>query len=131
MAREIDAETVADCSGNHIPDPCEPDCNGNGVADSCDITAGASDDCNGNGIPDACDLANGMSTDCNADGDIDLTDFLLLSVCFSGPDQAMNRDCCAQRVRRGRCNSPADLDHDEDVDLADVVAFQASFIGAQ
>ncbi len=42
-----------DCSGNGIPDECEPDCNLNGEADSCDIFVGEADE-DGNGVPDAC-----------------------------------------------------------------------------
>jgi hypothetical protein len=70
-----------DCTGNGIPDECEPDCNENGVADSCDIAAGTSQDCTGNGIPDecepdcnangfadSCDIAGGTSQDCNYNG---------------------------------------------------------------
>ncbi|MCH7720671.1 MAG: FG-GAP repeat protein, partial [Planctomycetes bacterium] len=76
--------TSQDCSGNQIPDECEPDCNGNAVADSCDIVAGTSldcnvngipdecieleDDCNANGHPDQCDVADGDSPDCNGNG---------------------------------------------------------------
>ncbi|UCE61514.1 MAG: S8 family serine peptidase [Phycisphaerales bacterium] len=48
-----------DCSGNGIPDECEPDCNGTLIADSCDLVAGTSEDCSGNGIPDECE------PDCN------------------------------------------------------------------
>ncbi len=54
-----------DCTGNGIPDECEPDCNSNGVADSCDIAAGTSEDCQFNNVPDECDLILGTSRDCN------------------------------------------------------------------
>jgi len=65
---DIWSGTSTDCSGNGIPDECEPDCNGNGHADDCDITGGTSQDCNGNGIPDECDLGSGYSADCNGNG---------------------------------------------------------------
>ncbi len=62
------AAGAPDCTGNGIPDSCEPDCNHNGRADSCDIAACADSDpacadCNLNGIPDACDIAGGFSRD--------------------------------------------------------------------
>ncbi|MFQ5495747.1 MAG: WD40/YVTN/BNR-like repeat-containing protein, partial [Phycisphaerae bacterium] len=66
--------TSNDCSGNGIPDECEPDCNGNGVPDSCDIVDGTSVDCNGNGVPDACDLAGPIGEDCNGNGTLDSCD---------------------------------------------------------
>ncbi len=53
-----------DCTGNAIPDECEPDCNSNQSADSCDIADGTSEDCNDNGIPDECD----PDEDCNKNG---------------------------------------------------------------
>jgi len=79
--QEIADETVEDCTGNNIPDECEPDCNINGTADSCDIDAGDSEDCTGNHIPDecepdcdgdgladSCELAAGLDVDCNYNG---------------------------------------------------------------
>jgi hypothetical protein len=65
---DIASGTSQDCTGNGVPDECEPDCNQNGIADSCDITTGSSADCNANGIPDSCDLARGTAPDCNANG---------------------------------------------------------------
>jgi hypothetical protein len=59
---DILAGTHSDCSGNGIPDSCEPDCDGNGVPDSCDIASGLLSDCDGDEIPDGCE------TDCNANG---------------------------------------------------------------
>ena len=53
---DIDAGTSEDCSGDGVPDECEPDCNENGTADSCDILDGTSDDIDGNGVPDECSL---------------------------------------------------------------------------
>ena len=64
-AEDIAAGRSEDCTGNGIPDECEPDCNTNGEADSCDIDGGAAGDCNGNGVPDSCDLAGGGSENCN------------------------------------------------------------------
>ncbi len=71
----------SDCSGNKIPDECEPDCNNNGQPDSCDIVNGVSadctnneipdecePDCNNNGQPDDCDIEDWTSPDCNRDG---------------------------------------------------------------
>lgn len=68
-AIDIADGTESDCSGNGIPDNCEPDCNGNTFADSCDIFYGISEDCNLNGIPDECEL--NPTTDCDNDGILD------------------------------------------------------------
>ena len=78
---DITAGTSLDCTGNGIPDECEPDCNANARADSCDIAEGISSDCTGNGIPDmcgddcngtgladSCEILAGTSEDCNDDG---------------------------------------------------------------
>ncbi len=79
----------ADCTGNGIPDFCEPDCNDSGYADSCDILVGLSDDCDLNGIPDecqtyqdcndngeadACEIGDGRAQDCNGNGVPDACD---------------------------------------------------------
>ncbi|MHC4696684.1 MAG: FG-GAP repeat protein, partial [Planctomycetota bacterium] len=78
---DIAEGTSEDCTGNNIPDECEPDCNENTVADSCDLVDGTSADCNTNDIPDECetdcnnnglhddcDIADGTSDDCNGNG---------------------------------------------------------------
>ena len=59
---DIAMGTSEDCSGNGIPDECEPDCNGNEIPDTCDIAAGTSGDCDSDGVPDECE------TDCDSDG---------------------------------------------------------------
>ena len=61
---------AADCTGNGIPDGCEPDCNSNLVADSCDIAGGTSIDCNLNGTPDECEVVDCV-TAVQAGGPID------------------------------------------------------------
>lgn len=68
-ATDIEDGSETDCSGNGIPDSCEPDCNGNMIADSCDIFFGTSQDCNLNGIPDECEI--NATTDCDGDGILD------------------------------------------------------------
>jgi hypothetical protein len=65
---DIAEGTSEDCSGNDIPDECEPDCNENSVADSCDVVDGTSEDCNANGIPDECE------PDCNENSVADSCD---------------------------------------------------------
>lgn len=81
---DIAGGTSQDCTGNGIPDECEPDCNENDIPDSCDIADGTSEDCNSNGIPDEClhietdcnansvpdecDLADATSQDCDSNG---------------------------------------------------------------
>ncbi|MDO8631704.1 MAG: right-handed parallel beta-helix repeat-containing protein [Phycisphaerales bacterium] len=67
-AIEIGNGSVSDCTGNGLPDECEPDCNGNGHADSCDILSGFSPDCAANGMPDECE------PDCNGNGHADSCD---------------------------------------------------------
>jgi len=57
-----------DCTGNGIPDECEPDCNDTGVADTCDILYGTSLDCNWNDVPDDCDISSGESEDDDGNG---------------------------------------------------------------
>lgn len=61
-AQEIADGLLMDCTGNGIPDSCEPDCNGNNIADSCDLASGVLTDCSGNGLPDQCE------PDCDNDG---------------------------------------------------------------
>jgi len=67
-AIEIANGWASDCTGNGIPDECEPDCNHNHTADSCDILSGFSADCTGNGLPDECE------PDCNGNGRADSCD---------------------------------------------------------
>ena len=97
-------DTVVDCNGNGVLDPCEPyipslmDCNGNSILDDCEIGGDASldcnrdgvldecamePDCNANGIPDECDLAEHTSTDCNHNLVLDECDLLCSQ---GGPD---------------------------------------------
>ena len=128
---EIADGTVSDCDGNGVPDECDRDCNGNGVPDSCETLR----DINANGAADACEPH--LFGDLDLDGDIDLADFISMTQCFSGPGaEPDGPDCCRRPPPRrgsppGPCNSPADLDDDGDVDLTDMVIFQASFTGAR
>ncbi len=57
--------------------------------------------------------------DFDLDGDLDLTDFSLFQVCFSGPNQPRPSGWCAA----------ADADTDGDVDLGDFATFQGCFNG--
>ncbi len=59
------------------------------------------------------------AADFDEDGDVDMADFGLFQLCFSG-DAISYADGC----------SPADLDHDHDVDLLDFVILQACLNGA-
>ncbi|MGB9626212.1 MAG: hypothetical protein ACPMAQ_15265, partial [Phycisphaerae bacterium] len=60
------------------------------------------------------------SADFDNDSDVDLNDFALLQLCFSGP----NRPPALPES----CGKP-DFDLDGDVDVADFVAFQSCFNG--
>jgi len=59
---DVSLGVSADCTGNGIPDECEPDCNGNLIADSCDIETGVADDCNNNGVLDVCDVTENFES---------------------------------------------------------------------
>lgn len=110
MSIELIAHFVgSDCSGNGVPDECEPDCQPNGVADDCDIVAGTSLDVNANKIPDECD-------DCVADADC--ADALFCNgaevcsdgLCAPGPDPCPNKLCdeqldkCVDCLTNGHCD---------------------------
>ncbi|MCH7700645.1 MAG: hypothetical protein IID37_03050, partial [Planctomycetes bacterium] len=87
--------TSQDCTGNWIPDECEPDCNTNGVADSCDIAQGTSEDCTGDGIPDECEPdcnENGMADSCDiAQGADDCNENAIPDECDIA--QGTSQDC--------------------------------------
>ncbi len=106
-----------DCDGNDVPDECEledGDCNGNGVPDSCDIDGETSEDQNANGVPDECEAGPG---DLNGDNEVNVDDLPALLPCMGGP--GVSEPGCDPEVQ-----AAADLDGDDDVDLADFVAFQ-------
>jgi len=99
------------------------DCNVNTIPDECDIAAGTSPDCDSNGIPNDCIICNSLQDcdDCDAattdgcfrnrcirlaacsigfvpgdmdrDGDLDLEDFAIMSLCFSGSDGVIPQSC--------------------------------------
>ena len=60
------------------------------------------------------------SADFDGDGDVDLSDFALLHLCFSGPNHPP--------ALPEKCGAP-DFDLDGDVDLTDFAAFQSCFGG--
>ena len=62
--------------------------------------------------------ATGLPGDCDGDGDVDLDDLTGLAGCMSGPNGDIAAGCGC-----------FDLDHDEDIDLADFARFQAGFTG--
>jgi len=53
--RDIANGASLDCSGNGIPDECEPDCNSNAIADSCEIAKEPSLDCDQDGVLGSCE----------------------------------------------------------------------------
>ncbi|UCE59631.1 MAG: C10 family peptidase [Phycisphaerales bacterium] len=75
-------------------------------------------DCNDNNHPDECDEG-----DFDGDGVVDLTDYVGLADCLTGP--------CASALcpttLYDRCCSIADFDFDGDFDLVDLAAFQVTF----
>ena len=77
--------------------------------------------------------------DVDGDGDVDLADFFEFVTCFTGANTAVDFDGADENVvgfdRADNvvvlgCHD-ADLDVDGDVDLADLIAFQAAFTGPQ
>lgn len=98
------------------------DCNLNGVLDDIDVASGSSPDCDGDGVPNDCIVCETPSDceDCNegttdgcfrgrcirleqggltmpgdmdGDGDLDLDDFAIFELCFSGPDGQIPETC--------------------------------------
>ncbi|NOT01617.1 MAG: right-handed parallel beta-helix repeat-containing protein, partial [Phycisphaerales bacterium] len=106
-----------DCDGNGVPDDCdiaaEPsrDCDGNLVPDDCDVAAyGDVVDVNGNGIPDVCEGCAGGSA-CS-DGDVCTSDGCLAGVC-THTDIVFG-----------------DVNHDDAVDIFDILCVLDGFAGA-
>jgi hypothetical protein len=94
-----------------VLDACEPDCNRDEVPDACEL------DTDHDGTPDVCD----QKGDLNHDALIDLEDYTGLYACLqlrAGPGvPPLLQDCV--RI--------FNADDDNDVDLADVQAFQRAF----
>jgi GH25 family lysozyme M1 (1,4-beta-N-acetylmuramidase) len=82
----------------------------------CVVTGGC-----GAAVSDLATLAVGAdaAADLDADCDVDLSDFSILQMCFSGPNRPLPYAECG----------PADLDGDGDLDLGDFSMFQACFNG--
>jgi hypothetical protein len=89
------------------------DCNGNEIDDADDIASGASLDCNANDVPDDCEYR----ADFDGDGPTTLLDYTAFASKMTGPGQSTNSGCDAL----------LDIDHDEDIDLADYYGFQRVF----
>jgi len=53
--RDIATGFSKDCSGNGVPDECEPDCDSDGTPDVCAILADPTIDCDGDGVPSRCE----------------------------------------------------------------------------
>jgi hypothetical protein len=159
-SEDISSGNSQDCDENQIPDECVFDCNRNGLADPCDIIQGASADCDMDIFPDECEAdydADGAIDDCdgdidndgvpnapdvcdesplgipvastgipifdfNADCRINLADYSAMDNCIlvSGPNDPTPASCLTRY----------DIDHDADVDLADVAVFQRAFTGS-
>jgi len=91
------------------------DCNGNEVPDENDIASGTSLDCNANEVPDECEYR----ADLDGDGLTTLLDYTALASKMTGPGQATISGCDAL----------LDIDHDDDIDLADFYGLQRVFAG--
>lgn len=97
-----------------------PDCNTNGWADVCDLAGGTSIDADSNGIPDECPILG----DADGDGDADLSDFVVLVDCVSGPEGAPNP---TPPTTPEHCLAVFDWNQDGDVDLGDLAGFQWTY----
>ena len=108
---EIDGN---DCNKNDVPDDCDvmfgtsTDCNGDGLPDDC-ITCGSDDDCYdcNDATDDICHVegtdnrclhvpncaGNIIPGDTDNDGDLDLEDYSIFVLCFSGPDGEIPSSC--------------------------------------
>ncbi len=77
-------------------------------------------DADGDGVPDDCDTCAGGagSADVDGDGDVDGDDYAQFATCLAGPDAGFGAGC--------EC---FDFDADDDVDLMDIMNYQASFTG--
>ena len=118
----------ADCSGNGVPDECEPDFDGDGIADSCD------EDVDGDEILNAADVclfttpgtqadATGRPVgDTNKNCKLDLVDYWRFRNCM------VNGRLGAPAPREA-CLAAFDANGDEHFDLVDAAAFQRSFGG--
>ncbi len=129
-------DNVDNCPG--LTNPSQQDTDLDGVGDDCDNCPAqanaAQADSDGDGVGDACDLCpatppgapvavNGCSAprpDIDRDGDVDLDDFALLQMCFSGPGVTQDLPACL----------PARIDGDADVDSTDVAILRACLSGA-
>jgi len=107
---DLTAGTSQDCNLNTIPDECDiaagtsPDCDGDGLANDC-VTCNDPEDCDdcNSATTDGCfrnrciRLAacsvNFVPGDMDGDGDLDLDDFAIMSLCFSGPDGVIPQSC--------------------------------------
>jgi hypothetical protein len=87
-----------------IPDSCQtlPDCDGSSVADGCELEDGTLTDSDFDGIPDNC------STECLVDADCNDLDVCTHDQCNSG--------ACDHTA-----NTWGDVNHDNDVDLFDII----------
>ena len=74
-------------------------------------------------VDEWCDEVNDVCVECaicdfDCDGDVDLTDYMFLAGCLSGPDEGVPGGC-----------ANADLDGNGDIDLEDFATFQEMFTG--
>jgi len=130
-----------DCNANTIPDECEPDCDGDGIPDACETVT----DCDGDGVTDCFDLCPCTTPP----GGCLLPDIIVCRFpsgsCIAGyprtacldqggipvcddPPMCPGTPCADSRCRDGCL--VGDFDHDGDLDLFDVGAFQNCFGGS-
>jgi hypothetical protein len=123
--------------GDSEGDICDPDDDNDGLPDSednCPLTPNVGQaDADEDGAGDACDdcpdtlpgvgvdergCPSPIPGDLDRDGDVDLTDFGLLQLCFSGPGVSPGAECDSSL-----------LDGDNDVDQGDLVIFLGCLSG--
>jgi hypothetical protein len=134
----IEIETVEDCDGNGIWDPCQiasdplSDCNGNGVIDACEGVGSIFEDCDSSGVGDECEIDAEPNRDCNGNGTLDACESWFQDCDSDGIDDAcaVSEDSTLDGNMNGvpdSCECRCDLNGDELVNGVDLTALLAEW----